>query len=81
MGCVAGCCVCVNVIVWRLCFMKSVKLCVPHVDSYISDCIQWSILIMSLIPTDNKPLHIDFIMTLKGNFHWPYFKLFCKMCV
>lgn len=81
MGCVAGCCVCVNVIVWRLCFMKSVKLCVPHVDSYISDCIQWSILIMSLIPTDNKPLHIYFIMTLKGNFHRPYFKLFCKMCV
>lgn len=33
--------------------MKSVKLCVPHVDSYVSDCIQWSILIMSLIPTDN----------------------------
>lgn len=59
--------------------MKSVKLCVPHVDSYVSDCIQWSILIMSLIPTDNKPLHIHFIMILKGNFHRPYFKVLCKM--
>lgn len=58
--------------------MKSVKLCVPHVDSYISDCIQWSILKMSLIPTDNKPLHIHFIMTLKGNFHRPCFKFFIQ---